>query len=75
MEYEAVKILSVALALLPIIGVSYALGRIFSSYYEALGRNPTADEQMSKTYFITLAVTEALGIFCIGISALILFTG
>lgn len=73
MELEAAKLIASALALLPIAGVGVALGMIFSSYNEAIGRNPTAAELLDKKFFLTFALTEALAIFALVISLVILF--
>lgn len=72
MELEAVKLIAAAVALLPIIGVAGALGLIFSSYNEAVGRNPNATELLDKKFFLTFAFTEALAIFALVISLIIL---
>ena len=73
MELEAVKLIASALALLPIAGVGVALGMIFSSYNEAIGRNPTAAELLDKKFFLSFAMTEALAIFALVVSLVILF--
>ena len=73
MEIEAMKLLAAALALLPIIGVGISLGMIFSSYNEAVGRNPNAAVILDKKFFLTFALTEALAIFALVISLIILF--
>lgn len=73
MELEAVKLLAGAIALLPIFGVGMGLGRIFGSYYEAVGRNPSTDGILFKNLIFGFAVTEALAIFSLGISLIILF--
>ena len=73
MEVEASKLLAAAIALLPILGVGIGLGMIFASYNEAVGRNPSAVEALDKKFFITFALTEALAIFALAISLLILF--
>jgi F-type H+-transporting ATPase subunit c len=73
MELESAKLIASALALLPIAGVGVALGMIFSSYNEAVGRNPTAAELLDKKFFLTFALTEALAIFALVISLVILF--
>lgn len=73
MELEAAKLIAAALALLPIAGVGVALGMIFSSYNEAIGRNPSALEFLEKKFFLTFALTEALAIFALVISLVILF--
>lgn len=67
------KLLAAAIALLPMIGAALALGRIFGSYFEALGRNPTAAKEMNKLILISAALAEALGLFAWVISALLLF--
>lgn len=73
MELEAVKLLAGAIALLPMIGVGIGLGLIFSSYNEAIGRNPGASELLDKKFFLSFALTEALAIFALLISLIILF--
>lgn len=73
MELEAVRLIAAALALLPIAGVGVALGRIFSSYNEAVGRNPSSYEILDKKFFLSFALTEALAIFALVISLIILF--
>ena len=73
MELEAAKLIAAALALLPIIGVGLALGNIFCAYNEAVGRNPGAAELLDKKFFLMFAFTEALAIFALLISLIILF--
>lgn len=73
MEIEAAKLIAAAIALVPIMGVGIGLGLIFSSYNEAVGRNPNAAELLNKRFFITFALTEALAIFALLICLMILF--
>lgn len=73
MELEAVKLIAAALALLPMLAVAIALGMIFSSYNQAVGRNPSSAELLDKKFFLTFAFTEALAIFSLLISLIILF--
>ena len=73
MEFEAVKLLAGAIALLPLIGVGIGLGNIFASYNEAVGRNPGAAELLDKKFFLTFALTEALAIFALLISLILIF--
>lgn len=73
MDIEAVRLIAAALALLPLIGVGIALGMIFSSYNEAVGRNPSSADILEKKFFLSFALTEALAIFALVISLLILF--
>lgn len=73
MELESVKLIAAAIALLPMFGVAISLGMIFSSYNDAIGRNPKADEILGGKYLLFFALTEALAIFALGVSLLILF--
>ncbi len=73
MDVETIKILAASLALLPILGVGIALGLIFGSFNEAVSRNPSVQGSLFGTLIFGFAVTEALAIFCLGISLLILF--
>ena len=73
MEVEAVKLIASAIALIPLFGVGIALGMIFSSYNNAIARNPKADEILGGKYLLFFALTEALAIFALGVSLLILF--
>lgn len=73
MDLATMKLLASALALLPLAGIGIALGMIFSSYNNAVGRNPSAVEQLDKKFFLTFALTEALAIFALVVSLLILF--
>lgn len=73
MELEAAKLLAAAIALLPMFGVGIGLGNIFASYNEAVGRNPSSAEILDKKFFLTFALTEALAIFALVVSLIILF--
>ena len=73
MELESMKLLAAALALLPLAGVGVGLGLVFSSYNNAVGRNPSSAEILDKKFFLTFALTEALAIFALVISLVILF--
>lgn len=73
MELEATKLIAAALALMPLLGVGIGLGMIFASYNEAAGRNPGAAEILDKKFFLMFALTEALAIFALLISLIILF--
>jgi F0F1-type ATP synthase membrane subunit c/vacuolar-type H+-ATPase subunit K len=74
MEVEAAKLIGAALALIPIAGVGVGLGMIFASYNEAVGRNPSAVDLLEKKFLLTFALTEALAIFALVISFMIMFS-
>jgi F-type H+-transporting ATPase subunit c len=73
MELEVARLFAAALALLPLFGVGLGLGNIFASYNEAVGRNPSSAEILDKKYFLAFALTEALAIFALVVSLIILF--
>ena len=72
MEVESAKLIAAALALLPMFGVAIGMGNIFSSYNEAVGRNPTAVSELDKKFFISAALTEALALLAFGAAMFIL---
>jgi F-type H+-transporting ATPase subunit c len=72
MDTESMRLLAGAVALLPLLGVGIGLGLIFSSYNDALGRNPGAADHLDKKFFLNFALTEALAIFALLISFMIL---
>jgi F0F1-type ATP synthase membrane subunit c/vacuolar-type H+-ATPase subunit K len=73
MDLESAKLIAGAIALLPLLGVGVGLGLIFSSYNEAVGRNPAAAEILDKKFFLTFALTEALAIFALLVSFYLVF--
>jgi len=73
MEHESVKLLAAAIALLPMISVGIGLGMIFSSYNNAVGRNPASAEMLDKKFFLSFALTEAIAIFALVVCFIILF--
>lgn len=73
MDHESAKLIAGAIALIPILGVGIGLGLIFSSYNEAVGRNPGAADLLEKKFLLTFALTEALAIFALLISIVLIF--
>jgi F-type H+-transporting ATPase subunit c len=73
MTDEGVKYLAAALAALPLFGVALALGKIFSDWLSAIGRNPVASEKMQGVGLLAFALTEAVGLLAVIIAFLILF--
>ncbi|GJL84742.1 MAG: hypothetical protein DHS20C02_05170 [Micavibrio sp.] len=73
MELEAAKLIAGAIALIPVAGVGVGLGILFASYNTAVGRNPSAQPILEKKFFLTFALTEALAIFSLLISLIIIF--
>ena len=56
------------------IGPGIDLGIGFSKAMEAIGRNPEASGTIFVPYILGLALTEAIGIYALVVSLIILFT-
>jgi len=74
MELAAVaKYIGGALAVFPLFGVGMALGNIFSTLIASVGRNPGARDKVFPLAILGFAMTEAIALFALLISFLILF--
>lgn len=70
-----VKLLATAIALLPMVGVALALGRIFGEWLAGVARNPGAAEKMQQVGYLAFALTEAIALFALIVAFIILFVG
>ena len=75
MSDDGVKLLATALALLPMVAVALALGRIFSEWLAGIARNPAAAEKMQQVGYLAFALTEAIALFALIVAFIILFVG
>lgn len=75
MTDAGVKLLATALALLPMVAVAMALGRIFSEWLAGVARNPGAAEKMQQVGYLAFALTEAIALFALIVAFIILFVG
>ena len=75
MSDDSVRLLATALALLPLVAVALALGRIFSTWLEGVARNPGAAEPMQQVGYLAFALTEAVALFALIVAFMILFVG
>lgn len=73
MEVAAAKALGAGIAMLALAGVGIGIGNIFASLVTAVGRNPSARDQMFSIGILGFAVTEAVALFALLIAFLILF--
>lgn len=73
MDANTAKLLAAALALLPLFGVGMGLGKLFSSFIESVGRNPGAKNDIFQIGMIGAAMTEAIAIFALAISLILIF--
>lgn len=74
MDIEAAQMVGAALAIgLGAIGPGAGMGILFSKVVEAIGRNPEAQPKIQMTMFLGIAFTEAIAIYALVISLMILF--
>ena len=69
MEIEAAKVIGAGLAVIGVIGI----GNIFSSFIEAVGRNPAARSEVFTMTMLGFALVEAIALFALVIALVILF--
>lgn len=75
MSDDAVKLIAVAIAILPLAAVALALGRIFAEWLAGVARNPTASDKMQQVGYLAFALTEAIALFALIVAFIILFVG
>jgi F-type H+-transporting ATPase subunit c len=74
MDSESMRFLAAALAIaLGSLGPGLGLGMIGSKAMEALGRNPEASDQIFVPLILSLAFTEAIGIYALVVALIIKF--
>jgi F-type H+-transporting ATPase subunit c len=74
MDAETMKTLAAALAIgLGALGPGLGLGFIGAKAMEALGRNPDASDQIFVPLILSLAFTEAIGIYALVVALIIKF--
>ena len=74
MELEAAKMIGAGLAVIALAGVGVGIGNIFSSLVSSIARNPAARGEVFGIGILGLALTEAIALFALLVSFLILFT-
>ncbi|MGB0843914.1 MAG: F0F1 ATP synthase subunit C [Alphaproteobacteria bacterium] len=73
MEAEAAKFIGAGIAVLGVIGAGIGIGNIFSSFITAVGRNPSARDDVQAMTFLGFALVEALALFALIVALLLLF--
>lgn len=74
MEVETMRLFASALAIgVGAIAPAIGLGMIGSKAMEALGRNPEASDQIFVPLILSLAFTEAIGIYALVVALIIKF--
>ncbi|HSJ56889.1 MAG TPA: ATP synthase F0 subunit C [Anaerolineae bacterium] len=74
MDQETMQQLAAAIAIaIGALGPGLGLGMIGSKAMEALGRNPEAADQIFTPLILSLAFTEAIGIYALVVALIIKF--
>ena len=71
---EAAKMIGAGLAVIALAGVGVGIGNIFSSLVSSIARNPAARGEVFGIGILGFALTEAIALFALLVSFLILFT-
>ncbi|MCH2545443.1 MAG: ATP synthase subunit c, sodium ion specific [Alphaproteobacteria bacterium MarineAlpha5_Bin2] len=74
MEVEAAKLIGAGLAVIGVVGSGIGIGSIFSSFIEAVGRNPAARSEVFTMTMLGFALVEAIALYALVIALVILFT-
>ncbi len=74
MELAAAKMIGAGLAVIGLSGVGAGIGNIFSSLIGSVARNPAAKSQVFGRAMLGFALVEAVALYALLISFLILFT-
>ncbi len=68
------KHIAIGMAVIGLLGSALSLGKIFSSFFLGIARNPSAEEKMSKYIYVGAAFAESIGLFCFVLALLLMFT-
>lgn len=74
MDFAAARVIGASLATFALFGVGLGLGKIFSSVNEAVGRNPSAKNDLFPLALLGGAMTESIALFAFIIAMMILFS-
>ena len=73
LSVDAARYLGAAIAAIALYGVGVSMGNLFSTWLNALARNPEAEDKMRSVGMLGFALTESIGLFALLIALLILF--
>lgn len=73
METSAAKLIAAGLAVISLFGVGIGIGNIFSSFMNAVARNPSVKQDLTGPLYVGAAFTEAVGFLAFTVAMLILF--
>jgi F-type H+-transporting ATPase subunit c len=70
---SAMKAIGAGLAVIGLIGAGIGIGNVFSSFISAVGRNPSARNDVFTMTMLGFALVEAIALFALVIALIILF--
>lgn len=73
METDAARLIGAGLAVIGLAGVGVGIGSIFASLIGSIARNPAARDQVFPLSMLGFALVEAVALYALLISFLILF--
>jgi|TARA_B110000259_G_C14032591_1_gene407449 F-type H+-transporting ATPase subunit c len=71
---DGLKYIGVGLCSIAMLGAAIAVGNIFSSFFNAVSRNPSATPKIEKYVYVAVGLAEAMGIFAVLLAFLMLFS-
>ena len=71
---QSAKVYAAAIASLPLGLVAFAVGKVFVTLLQSVARNPAARDKLFPIGMLGFALTEAVGLFCLTVVFLILFS-
>ena len=71
---KASKYIGSAISTIALLGVAIGIGNIFSAYVSGISRNPSTQKIMFTAALLGFAFTEAVGLFTLLVSFILLFT-
>ncbi len=72
MEPAAAKLIGAGLAVVGLGGVGVGIGNIFATFISSVARNPAAKDEVQVTMWIGFALVEAVALYALLISILLL---
>jgi F-type H+-transporting ATPase subunit c len=73
MIVQASKLIGAGLTTLGLIGAGVGIGQIFAALIGGIARNPTLKDELFRAAILGFALTEAIALFALLITFLILF--
>mgnify|MGYP001106360747 CR=1 FL=1 len=69
----AAKYIGAGIALIGLLGAGIGIAIVFAALINSVGRNPSMKDQLFSYSILGMALSEALGLFCLIISFILLF--